>query len=158
VNLAIQRLRAAIVADRAAFGVRLAELAALDLTGPVSPALAAQAALALHHAYGAVEMALSRLARALEGSLPEGPAWHQELIEEMARPIEGVRPAILAPATLVGLRRLLAFRHFLSHAYAVELDARQITLLCAEAQALAPLLAADLDALDAYLAEVARVG
>jgi hypothetical protein len=57
-----------------------------------TPATAAQAAVALHHGYGAVESLLVRVSRYVEGSLPTGPDWHVELLESMALELEGVRP------------------------------------------------------------------
>lgn len=65
----IQRLRAEIASDRVAAELRIAELEQLSLDAPRAGDLA-QAAVALHHAYGAVEAALARLARTLGEGLP----------------------------------------------------------------------------------------
>lgn len=153
----IQRLRAEVKSDREAFEARVSELSGLDLGAAAgSEAELARAALALHHAYSAVEALLDRVSRTIEGSLPEGPDWHQALLDSMALEIDGIRPRVLADESLRLLRRLLAFRHFLRHAYAVPLDREQLARLHDDALALAPRLADDLDALDAFLHRLAE--
>ena len=153
-NAAIQRLRAEIDSDRRVFLARVEELRGLDL-GRATPATLAQAAVALHHGYGAVESALERLARAIEESSPTGVDRHVALLEAMALDVEGVRPAVLTQESLGLLRRLLAFRHFFRHAYAVPLAAPRLDRLREDMLALAPVLEADLGRLDAHLAHVA---
>ena len=156
-NVALQRLRAEVQHDLRAFEDRLEEVRSIDLVHP-SSAETALVAVALHHGYSAIETALSRVARAIEGSLPTGPDWHQELVESMALDIPEVRPAILSQETLPLLRRLLAFRHFFRHAYAVPLDPAQLADLRAQAEALRAPLRADLEKLDRFLDAAARVG
>jgi hypothetical protein len=126
------------------------ELRGLDLEHATAPVMA-QAAVALHHGYGAVESSLVRVARYIEGALPTGPDWHVELLESMALELEGVRPRVLSDETLRLLRRLLAFRHFFRHAYAVSLDARRLEELATDALALESLLSTDLERLDGFL-------
>ena len=154
-SAALQRLRAEVAADRKALEERLNELADLDVeTG--SPAVMAQTAVALHHAFGAVEAALARVARLLEGSVPEGADSHLALLETMGLEIPEVRPAVLSQASLVLLRRLLGFRHFFRHAYAVSFDATQLEALRQDALSLRGPLAHDLERLDAFLKAAAR--
>jgi hypothetical protein len=74
----------------------------------------------------------------------------------MGLELPGVRPAVLSRASVDALRRLLGFRHFFRHAYAVELDPVQLDALRREALALAPRLVSELDRLDVFLAEAAR--
>ena len=63
-NARLQRLRAELRFDREAFDKRLAELETIPLaTAQASPASCAQAAVALHHAYGAIESILERISR-----------------------------------------------------------------------------------------------
>jgi len=124
----IQRLRAELGSDLDAFRARVAELQALG-TGPGTPdAWCALAAVALHHAYGAVEAALTRVAKCFEG-VPGGAEWHQELLSSMALDIDTVRPAVLSAASVAQLRKLLAFRHFFRHAYAAAWDPEQLRAL-----------------------------
>jgi hypothetical protein len=157
VNAAVQRLRAEIASDRRAFEARLDELAAIDLSAPSpAPSTLAHAAVVLHHAFGAVEAALARASRALEGTLPEGADSHRALLEAMALEVESVRPAVLSAESLGLLRRLLGFRHFFRHAYAVSFDAERIEALRRDALALRAPLARDLDGFDRFLEALAR--
>lgn len=149
---AIARLRAEVRSDRQAARAWLTEAMSVDLGGPgVDRARLSQVAMALHHGYGSVESAMLRVARALEDSAPEGPDWHQALLAEMALEVEGVRPAILGADTLVELRRLLGFRHFFRHAYAVQLDPEQLVEMQRHAARAVPLVERDFDALDELL-------
>jgi hypothetical protein len=150
----IQRLRAEIRSDRNTWSARVEELRRLDLTRG-EPGALAQAAVALHHGYGAIESALERVARSLEGSLPAGRDWHVALLENMSLDIEGVRPRILSDESLRLLRRLLAFRHFFRHAYAVSLEAPRLEMLRADILTSWSSLEKDFDVLDAHLARAA---
>lgn len=139
-SAAIQRLRAEIAFDRAAFEQRLAELAGLSLDARSGPGTTAQAAVVLHHAYCAVESILVRVARQLEGAVPEGADRHQALLHAAALELPNVRPATLSRQTVDALRPLLGFRHFFRHGYAVALDPLRLAALSREAQAIAPRL------------------
>jgi hypothetical protein len=153
VNAALQRLRAELRFDREAFETRLRELESVDPAS--SDASAAQAAVALHHAYCAIESILMRVARQIEGSLPQGPDWHQALLHAAGLDLPGVRPAIFSRPTVDALRHLLGFRHFFRHGYAVPLDSAQLAALSREVRNVAPHLLAELDRLDAFLEQVA---
>lgn len=152
---ALQRLRAEIRFDRAAFETRLSELQGIELSSTTDAAHCAQAAVALHHAYSAIESIMQRTARAIDGDLPAGADWHQSLLHTMGLDIEGIRPAVLSRESVSALRELLAFRHFFRHAYAVEFDPERLALLRRDLLDAAPRLAHELTALDTFLAEVA---
>lgn len=147
----LERLRAEIRSDRCALGRWLDELAVVELRTAADRSRLAQAAWALHHAYSAVEAILERIMRGVEGSLPEGPDHHKAVLDAAALTIEGVRPPLLSPATVVALHDLRAFRHFVRHAYAVELDAGRLADLQRRSASLRPALEADLDLLDEWL-------
>lgn len=152
----LQRLRAEVASDRAAFAARVEELAALDLEGTPRAGDLAQAAVSLHHGYGAVESLLGRIARTLGEGLFEGADGHQRLLEAMGLEIESVRPAVLSSPSLTLLMRLLGFRHFFRHAYAVTLDRERLARLRGEALELRPLLEKDLDRFDDFLRKLAE--
>jgi len=86
---------------------------------------AAVVALGLHRWYTAVESLLERVERAF-GTLPIGQRWHSELLIGATRELATVRPAIVSASALGPLQELLRFRHFLRHAYAVELDPNKL--------------------------------
>jgi len=150
----LARLRAELDADLGAFDARVGELAALrPLTSELRSELAV-AAVALHHAYGAVESALVRLARAFGDEVPGGPEWHQQLLHAATLDVEGVRPPVLSPEAANGLRKLLSFRHFFRHAYAVEFDASELESLRRLAVTLQPRVRADFSRFDEVLREL----
>jgi hypothetical protein len=155
VNAPLQRLRAEIKFDREALQKRLAELATITLEAEAAAASCAQAAVALHHAYGAIESIMERIVRTIDGDLPIGSDWHQALLHTMGLEIDGVRPAMLSRESVAGLRQILSFRHFFRHAYAVELDPARLAELRRVLAESAPQLDAELMAFDAFLAQVA---
>jgi hypothetical protein len=122
---------------------------------------AAFVALALDHAYQAMEQILLTLERALRlpersGALrlPErsGEHWHRSLLRDAAESLPGVRPPLIPVEAEGDWEKLLGFRHFLRHAYAVELDplelARNVERLERAVAATKPLVAAVVAALD----------
>lgn len=113
--------------DRLAAGAaaRLPELVSDSCT----PEVAAFAALQLHRWYSACEAALERIERTLVAAPASGDSWHQDLLRLMALEIEGARPPVLRRETAERLMPYLRFRHFLRHAYAVELDPCKLVAL-----------------------------
>jgi hypothetical protein len=153
VNPRLLRLRAEIASDLAAFDARISELRSIDLDLP-TPATMAQAAVALHHAYGAIESALTRVARTLDGGLPEGADWHQALLDTMALHIAGLRPAVLSAESVAHARVLLAGRHIFRPAYAATWDAARLNALRVHATAIEAPLHADFARLDKLLVDL----
>lgn len=88
----------------------------------VSGPNAAWVALALDHAYEAFESLLRRLEIALGLPARSGERWHLTLLEDAAMDIPGLRPPIVPANAARHWMELLEFRHFLRHAYAVDLD------------------------------------
>ena len=152
----MQRLRAEIASDLQIFAGRVEVLTSLPRLSDAGRPTLAEAAVALHHAYGAIESALSRIARAIDDGLPEGSDWHQALLHTMSLAIDKVRPAVLGVETRTLLQRLLGFRHFFRHAYAIDLDGTRLDDLRACALAVLPLLSDDLRRFDAFLSDVGR--
>lgn len=89
---------------------------------------AALVALSLDHAYQAFETILVRLERS--AGLPERPgaSWHTALLADAAMAIPGLRPALFPPEAHADWDALLRFRHFLRHAYVVDLDPGKLAL------------------------------
>jgi hypothetical protein len=152
----MQRLRAEIASDLQIFASRVEVLTSLPQLSDAGRPTLAEAAVALHHAYGAIESALSRIARAVDDGLPEGSDWHQALLHTMSLAIDKVRPAVLRVETRTLLQRLLGFRHFFRHAYAIDLDGTRLDDLRVSARAVLPLLSEDLKRFDEFLSDVGR--
>lgn len=155
-NGSLQVLRLELQTDHRAFVERVDELSGLPLAPTTNdPNLLARAAVALHHAYGAIESALARIAKVFDTE-PSGANWHRSLLETMAMEVPGIRPAILTGQALPALRELLAFRHFFRHAYSVPLDPVRLANLSRAAVAVRPLLQSDFERLDRWLEALAN--
>lgn len=150
-NAAIQRLRAEIASDFASFDEHIQNLKSVKLTDDASPGDLAQAAIFLHHAYCAIESLLVRLFFWFEGDKPHGPDWHQNLLHTAALEIPAIRPALISIDSRNKLHRILGFRHFFRHAYAVNLEAGQLADLQTVAISLHPLLQNDCNKIDRLL-------
>ncbi len=78
-------------------------------------------AFTLHGAYTGIEDVLSDVARAVDGSVPQGERSHQALLDQMRAPLQGRRPALLDDALYAALLELKGFRHLVRHHYGVDL-------------------------------------
>lgn len=89
----------------------LESLTRLELSG---------AAAFLQNIYSAFENIFKRLALAKGLDIPTGPSWHKDILQL------AVDNGFIGQSTAGSLIALLGFRHFVSHGYAVTLDARQM--------------------------------
>ena len=83
-------------------------------------------ALNLHDFYTGLERILRHIAAEIDGHLPAGGEWHQELLRQMAIPLPRIRPAIFSNETIKRLDEYLRFRHVVRHVYAFEFDPQRI--------------------------------
>lgn len=79
-------------------------------------------AMLLHSFYNGLENIFSRIARKIDGKIPDGKDWHKELLELMAKQTEKRENIVLSDAMCEELKEYLGFRHFSRHAYAFDLD------------------------------------
>ena len=78
-------------------------------------------ALNLHSFYNGLERVFVIITRQLDPAFPSGSRWHRDLLEQMAKEIPEVRPAVLSTETLNLLDDFLAFRHLIRSLYAFDL-------------------------------------
>ncbi len=128
-------------------------------SGPLdTPGDRAVVALALHHAYVALESLIERAIHFFDEGVPSGSASHRALLHRAGLEVPDLRPALLSAGALSPARELLKFRHFLHHDYGAELETAPLARLQEQAARLAAVLPADLDALDAWLGALAAEG
>lgn len=83
----------------------------------------------LHDLYNGIERIFERIADELDGGLPRGDAWHQQLLRSMTLEIRGVRPPVITPELEAALRDFLGFRHLFRNIYGGELDPERVAPL-----------------------------
>jgi len=135
---ALRALLEKLTLDLAAAERRAAEVAdVLRVSSGVDPDRGgvAIAAVALDHYYTSIEASLEMVSRVFDATSPAGADWHRSLLRTMRQATE-TRPPVITSETADGLDELLAFRHFLRHAYAAELEWNRMRDLAAALPAL----------------------
>ena len=109
-----------------------AEGAWAGVSGAEDDYLVDAAALNLHGFYAGLERVFVVVAGRVDGSLPGGASWRQELLAQMSAEIPGVRPAVLDSKLAARLEPYRGFRHVVRKAYAQKLDAGRVGDLVAD--------------------------
>jgi hypothetical protein len=84
----------------------------------------------LHNFYNGVENVLKQVFLKKSFPIPQGESWHRDLL------LSAAEKNIISDLLLNNLKRYLAFRHYFSHAYALELFPERIEPLAKDAVAL----------------------
>ena len=83
-------------------------------------------ALNLHSFYSGAERILKQIAQTVDGSVPDTPQWHRQLLRQMATPIRDIRPAVLSPDTFESLNDYCSFRHVVRNLYTFSLKSERV--------------------------------
>jgi hypothetical protein len=75
----------------------------------------------LHGFYTGIEKVFQSIADTIDNHLPAGENWHKDLLFQMGKEIENVRPALLSEKTLTLLEEYLRFRHRVRNIYSFNL-------------------------------------
>ena len=74
-------------------------------------------ALNIHSFYSGLERLFEKISSAIDGSIPQGANWHQELLNRMTLEIPNVRPAVISEKTRKWLDPYRGFRHVVRNVY-----------------------------------------
>jgi uncharacterized protein YutE (UPF0331/DUF86 family) len=82
--------------------------------------------LGVHNIYNGIEDILTSLARDVDDFVPVGPAAHQDILDQMAAEVGGIRPALLDPQLYETLTEIKGFRHLVRHKYGFDLKSEKV--------------------------------
>lgn len=89
-------------------------------------------ALNLHGFYNGLERIFEWLARQIDGTMPEGSAWHRDLLQQMSFSVPNVRPEVIQPGTRELLEPFLGFRHVVRNLYTWHFEPEKISRLISQ--------------------------
>jgi uncharacterized protein YutE (UPF0331/DUF86 family) len=92
-------------------------------------------ALNLHGFYSALESIFKLIASDIDGSVPDGSSWHQDLLFQMKTGIKKVRPAVISRETYQRLDEYRGFRHIVRNVYTFNLSYKRIEPLVEDIEA-----------------------
>ena len=72
--------------------------------------------------YNTIEKTFQQIAQEIDGSVPSGDAWHQQLLQRMTIAIPNRRPPVIDEALGNTFGYYLRFRHLFRHIYGFELE------------------------------------
>ncbi len=113
-------------------------------------------ALNLHGFYSGIERLFELIARHIDRSLPKGETWHRDLLSQMAREVEGVRPAVIEEDRALSLDEFRRFRHLVRNVYTISLAPDKMSGLISTLPGLWKRLRAEMLAFADFVEELAE--
>lgn len=86
-------------------------------------------ALNLHGFYAGLERIFELIAGEIDGSVPEGKTWHQDLLKQMTLELKQVRPAVISRQSMNALDEYRGFRHVVRNIYTFDLSPTRLAPL-----------------------------
>jgi hypothetical protein len=108
-------------------------------------------ALNIHGFYNGLERVFEQIANEIDVNLPHGGQWHHELLLQMGKEIQGVRPAVLSEQILNELDEYRSFRHVVRHIYSFKFNRTIIKPLATGVEALFEQISKELRAFISFL-------
>ena len=108
-------------------------------------------ALNLQGFYSGFERLFTQIAETVEGDLPHGENWHQQLLRRMMMEVPKIRPAVISIETGAKLDDYRGFRHVVRNVYAYKFDPDKLEKLVRSVPDLFAQLEAELLAFAAFL-------
>lgn len=90
--------------------------------------------------FNIIEQMGLRIAKAFENHIDDERGWHAKLVHRLSIKVPGIRPALYQPDILPALRDLRGFRHVITHAYDLTLEADRLAIVVRHADEAARLL------------------
>lgn len=112
-------------------------------------------ALNLHSFYSGLERLFELIARRLDHSFPSSEVWHRDLLLQMGREVEGIRPAVISTQIIVQLDEFRRFRHLIRNVYTINLLPNRMSKLILELPDLWSQLRSELTAFAEFTADLA---
>lgn len=113
------------------------------------------AALNLHDFYAGLERVFHLIATTLDRSVPTGPGWHRDLLQQMGLAVHQVRPKVLSSETIKALSEYLGFRHVVRSIYAFQLDPERLERLVTGLRPVFAQVQDDLETFASFLEQLA---
>lgn len=110
-------------------------------------------ALNIHGFYSGLERLFEKIASTIDGSVPEGTNWHQELLTQMSIEIPGIRSAVISPELKEMLEEFRGFRHVVRNVYTYHFNPEKLTALIEKIDPTAEKIRIELTAFADFLKE-----
>jgi len=104
----------------------------------------------VRNAYNGMEDILKAIAKDIDGYVPSGENWHQDLLDQMAAESD-VRPAVLGTDLYEQMVALKGFRHVVNHTYGIALKLDKVRENLAVLQQAYPQFVAAITSFEAVL-------
>jgi hypothetical protein len=114
------------------------------------------AALNLHDFYAGLERIFQQISSTVDGNMPSGQNWHQELLQHMQSDLPDLRPPVLSAEAIRMLDDFLRFRHVVRNIYAFQFDPERIARLVSQMRPALVQVHTDISAFVSFLEQVAK--